>query len=293
MKRRTLAILLDYVARGGAGLLLAAPLTAAVAASGIAAFPEGDRLLFQPGGLLLVEVARAVWSLLPPLATSSIAVGTLLGVALLVPRATLLTALAEGDRGTLPTFLARALTRVPALLALEGFALLAQALAWSLAFAASGLVHGAPWGGSPRSDYLALSVVGLGGLLAVGLGVVRDLSSAALACGAEHSRSALRAGLMCFARSPGTAFARWLGPALLGLSLVSASALAVGELDVGRAGTLRLVAVVLAHQGAALALTLCRASWLGTAVELVRLSSLPAPGHDGRLARSGEQGDPS
>src|SRR6185295_15249218 len=84
MKRAAYVVLFDFACRIAAGLILGAPVAAVVSASGVGAFPEGDRLLFAPGGTLLAELVRASFSLLPALATSSLATGVLLAAGLVV-----------------------------------------------------------------------------------------------------------------------------------------------------------------------------------------------------------------
>ena len=100
MKQRALTIALDFTLRAAAGLLVASPVVAAVASTGITRFPEGDRLLFEPGGLMLAEVARQLWSALAPLVRAELTTGLVLGMALIVPYSLLLVALSGRARGT-------------------------------------------------------------------------------------------------------------------------------------------------------------------------------------------------
>jgi hypothetical protein len=269
MKRAKLAILFDFACRAAAGLILGAPAAAVVAASGIGSFPEGDRLLFSPGGTWFLEIVRASFALLPALATSSLATGALLGAGLVVPQAALVTALAEGPPEPLRVFLGRAGARVPALLGLTGLAFLTQVLVGALMLGLAGFTRERLVENAMRADAAALAILAVGLVLVLALGLLRDLGAAALACGAPGTRGAIREGFRCLRQAPGAAFARWLGPHVLGLALVSAGALATAALDVSRPHGARLFAVVLLHQGIILGLCACRAAWLDGAIRVL------------------------
>jgi hypothetical protein len=294
MKPLHLALPFDYLARGAAGVLLAGPITAVVTATGIGSFPEGDRLLFQPGGLYLVEALRTSWPLLAPLAAASLGTALLVAIALVLPQAALWTALVKnGDREPLTAFVGRAVGRVPALLSLQGVTFLAQVLVWGATFGLLGAVHQGAWGSAPGPDLAALAIPALGAALVLLLGVVRDLGAAASVAGRIHGRAALRAGFACLRHAPVQALTRWMGPALLGLSLVGAGGLAAGALDVGRAGSLRFLGVGVLHQLVVAALVGCRAAWFNACLELVAASSRPARAPADTPGRSGALADPS
>lgn len=270
MKRVALSLLLDFAARAAGALVLAAPVTAAVAASGIGNFPAGDRLLFERGGLMLVEVARASRSLLPPLASASLVTGAFVYVALALPQAILWSALAEETPDPTAAFLGRACTRVPAYFALSSLGLLAQILVLTLGLTAAGTVHGHGADNALHADLTALALLAVAVVCALLLGLVRDVAGATLACGVTDSRAALRAGLRAVVKRPAALGGRWLGPAALGVALVAVAAVATGSLDVGRPEGSRFVVVALLHQLVALGLTLCRAAWFRGAIGLVR-----------------------
>jgi len=120
-----------------------------------------------------------------------------------------------------------------------------------------------------RADSTFIAIGSLGLVLVLGLGVLRDLASAALTAGERGARGAVRQGFRCLRRAPGATLGRWLGPHVLALALVSAAALATGALDVSKPQSLRLLAVTLLHQSVVLGLCACRAAWLGGAVRVV------------------------
>jgi hypothetical protein len=270
VKRVAFSVLFLYGARAAGALALAAPATALVAASGLGNFPAGDRLLFERGGLLLVEVVRASWSFLPPLATSTLVTAALVYAALALPGALLWTPLAEETPDPTPVFLGRACARVPAYFALSAAGLLARILVLSVGLTAAGMLHGRSSPNALRADLGALAALLLAGALALSAGLIRDVACATVACGARDSKSALRAALRVVARRPLAAAGRCFGPTALALALVVLAALATGSLDVGRPEASRFVAVAVLHQLVALGVTVCRAVWLKSAVRLVR-----------------------
>lgn len=270
MKRVVLSVLFDFGARAAGALALAAPVTAVVAASGIGNFPAGDRLLFERGGLLLAEVARASWALLPPFAVSSCIVGAFVYAALALPQALVWTALGEETPDPVPAFLGRACARVPAYFALAALGFLAQILVLTLGLTAAGLLHGKSSWNAMYADLGALAALAFAGAFALLLGVVRDVAGATVACGLTDSKSALRAGLSVVLKRPLALAGRFLGPTALALVLAALVALATGALDVGRPEGSRFLAVAVLHQLVALGVTVCRTLWLKSALGLVR-----------------------
>ena len=123
---RPLGVTLYFASHAAAGLFLALPVAALVSGTGVGRFPEGDRLLFQPGGVVAAEVLRAVLPSGPGYAASSLALGTLLGVLLLVPHTALLVSLSTNVHESQATTWGRAIGHLPAMLSLSGLAFLAQ-----------------------------------------------------------------------------------------------------------------------------------------------------------------------
>lgn len=269
MKHRAFAVGLDFSLRSGAGLMLASPLVAAVASTGIPRFPEGDRLLFEPGGLMLAEVARSLWSATMPLVRTGLLTGLLLGLVLLVPYSMVLVAVRRGATTTAELW-GQAMTRVPPLLALHGLALLTQGGAIlasvTLAF---GLREGIVGATSRGADLAMAGVLLFGGLLVLGVAVLRDLASAACVENETRSSEALARGLTTLRRVPGRVLRGWAGPLAMVLGLLAAGAWLTGRVDVSRAGAWRVGVVLFVHQALLLARSVCRAWWLGKALVLV------------------------
>lgn len=270
MKQRALAVGFDYVLRALFGVVLALPLAASVAATGITHFPAGDRLLFEPGGLLLVDATRALFAELVPLANAGVVVAFVLMLVMLLPYGVVLSACAPGAPRAGAEVWGRACACLPSLLSLKGLTLAAQALALLFTATVSAPVRAAMAGETSRRADLAALVAGLVGLaLVLGLGLLRDLASAAAVQGGIGSRPALVTALEVLVRTPGAALRPASLAALGAGAAVSGAALVAGALDVSRPGAFRVVLVFAVHQAALLALSVCRAYWLGRALGLV------------------------
>jgi hypothetical protein len=276
--RRVRSVTIYFVVHLAASVLLALPAFAVVAGTGIGRFPEGDRLLFQPGGLLLAEVARTIASALWSSIASARVSGALLFVLLLVPHAALLVSLSQSEREPENVVWGRAIGHLPVLLLLSGISFFAQAVVLFAAVTVATMVRDAMSNSTGRNADLAyLSVVGFGVLLALALGLVRDLARAAAVRSSLKVKAALRAGLMTFARTPGGTLLGWAAPATVGLALVLLGAAVTNLLDVSRPGAWRILLVALAHQAIAYALCWCRAFWLSATLGLVKADTSPTP----------------
>jgi hypothetical protein len=269
--RRVRSVTIYFVAHLAAAVLFALPAFALVAGTGIGRFPEGDRLLFQPGGLLLAEVARTVASALWSSIASARVSGALLFALLLVPHAALLVSLSESEREPENVVWGRAIGHLPVLLLLSGLSFFAQAVVLFAAVTVATTIRDAMTSSTARNADLAyLAVLSVGVLLALALGLVRDLGRAAAVRDSLRAKAALRVGLMTFARAPGRTLLGWAAPAAVGLALVLLGAAVTGLFDVSRPGAWRVWFVALAHQAIAYALCWCRAFWLNATLGLVR-----------------------
>lgn len=268
--RRPAAVVLYFACHAVAAALLALPAAAVVAGTGVGRFKDGDRMLFEPGGVIAAEVARAVTPALPAHVGSSLAVATLLGVLLLVPHAALLVALSRPERETPAATFGRAVGLFPPIAALSGFALLAQVILGIATFTLANAARDALAGGTTRTADLAyVAAVAFGSLVVLAVGLVRDLGRAAVIRGAPDAKAAAFTGLRAFAQAPLRAASRWLAPALAGVALVALAAAVTSVIDVSRPGSWRVGLVAFLHQAVALALCFCRAFWLGASLGLV------------------------
>ena len=268
--RRPLEVTIYFASHVTAALVLALPTTALVAGTGVGRFPEGDRLLFQPGGVVLTEVVRAITPALSAQAVSSLVVATLVSVLLLLPHAALLVSL-SAVREPQAAVWGRAVGHLPSLVWLSGVALLAQAIMAFGMLTLAGTLRDALGSVTTRTADLAyVAVLALALLATVAIGLVRDLGRAAAVTGSPDSKTALLHGLRAFARTPGRSLLGWGAPAAAGLALVAVGAILTSALDVARPGTWRVAVVALVHQAIAYALCFCRAFWLSASIAIVK-----------------------
>jgi hypothetical protein len=275
VRAKIFAVLVDFVLHAAAALLVASPIVAAVSATGISHFPWSDQDLFEPGGALLVEVVRILWKELAPLVRTSVVTALVLVVLLVLPYALVFAALARERPAKLSRLWGEASARFPALLALKGLSLCAQAAAVLATLTLAAFLRESFVGAtSRRADLVALAVGAVGVTLVLGVGVLRDLASAAAVRHELNGRRALGAGLTALASAPGKAALGFIVPFVGGLALMTGAMPLVSVLNVGRRGDFRIAGVFCLHQAIVLVWLGCRAVWLGRALALVG----PQPG---------------
>lgn len=270
MSARALAVAFDCGVRAALALVVVAPIAALVRATGVTRFPESDRLLFEPGGLFVAEVGRALWSAFAPFAQAELVVAAFFVVLLVVPYGLVLAAWSEDAPRPFGELWWRAGTRFPVLVALKGLAFLAQALTLSATLGLAGFLRATLVDGtSRRADLTALAACLCGLVVLLVCGILRDLASAAAVVTDSDARRALATGWTALLRAP-RAVARGVAvPIGAGAGLVCLAAGMTGVLDVGRSGTWRVVVVLVVHQLVVLGWTLARAHWLGQAARVV------------------------
>jgi hypothetical protein len=269
MKGRGIAVF--YAARLLGGWLISSPIATLVAGSGIGDFPEGDALLFQPGGTYLFEVARVVRGSLGAAFETSLFLFALSAFASLLALSALLVALDAGERLSLGEWSARAVEQLPRFTLFAGAALFLQ----SIVVGACALL----WVGAREllyrrydersADLTSLLVLALGVLGVVALGLLHDLARAAAVRHRASARAALKAALAATRARPLATLGAWLMPLSWSIAAFAAGAIAVGRVRVEGAGEWRVSAVTLIHQLVILALVCLRALWLKRALELV------------------------
>lgn len=256
-----ISVLSLWLARVIAASIVTLPLARAVAESGIAGLPKGDRVLFEPGGLWLVELltaeSTALWSGLQ----ASLQLGLLALLLLSVPSA-LLFATASAPVELSDAF--RSSVRVaPRWLAIGVVQILSSALVITLAaLVAQGVTRSiSGWLTEPVKDLVFLSVLASGLVLAGLLAIQADLVRVVLVRGLPTG-SALELAYQAFGR----ARARLLGGYTLAFGLgvlsIAIAARATELCQVEHAGALRVVGVSLIHAGLLLVLVLIEALWI-------------------------------
>ena len=240
-----------YLVRALIGAALALPWAVAVAAQ-IGAYPRGDGVLWQEGGVLLVETGRLLWPLASTLVARSATVA-LLGVFLsLLPLGALVAVVARPTecpwRATLRHYGAFAL--------LQGFVMVLQSLALASAWWVFGMLR---FGLDEYETYrVAALVFTLAGATGFTLAVVHDVVRVQLL---RQGDGVMRALDCCFEFTWGQwrallGAAAWRALCCLGVVLGGVGCLLVAGVDGGSMVTALLVQLV------TLSCILLRYSWL-------------------------------
>jgi hypothetical protein len=275
-----LALCLAYLLRTATAALATFPLAAAVGASGIREFPEGDSKLLEPGALWLLEILIRERGLLDELAAPIGALLLIGAFASIVSEWLLVRALRPVASGSL-SGMARS-THSPASEPVSREA--ARALPWL------GLVALATWAArallvlatvalamtarsyfsSARDERLPLLAATLvatlvGGVGWAGLSVLHDATVIEVVTRGATARQAMASALGKL-RGEGLRLAARYGLLLVASSIVlAAAAVAVSGMDVARGSGWRTLGAALAHQVAIVALLVLRAVWLWSA----------------------------
>lgn len=267
-RRRLLqALAAVYAFRLGAAWLIALPVRNAVHASGILSFPAGERLLFEPGGLYLLEVLASQRALLAASLGPTLALGLLSAIASLGPDYLLLCALRPPERAR-ATSAAAALPQL-ALIALGLLPLraLSLGLAFALALGARASLSSIP--DARIADAGFVGVLALGAVVQIAASAFADLASAAVVDHGRRVGDATLLGLGLMRRRGSRLMLRYAGALLGSAAGYIAAALLVDALDVSLPQAWRGTLAVLTHQAACLASVAWDAWWLAGALRAV------------------------
>lgn len=276
-----LALLVAYLVRTCTAALATFPLVAAVGASGIRSFPEGDAKLFEPGALWLLEVLIRERALLDELVAP---IGALLlvgSLASIVPEWLLVRALRPLGSGSLsgqapptrsvardepwPREAARTLPWL-GLVAVATWAARALLVLATVALAMAARSYFL----SARDERLPLLAAGLataiGGLAWAALSVLHDATVIEVVTRGATARQAIATALGELRRR-GLRLALRYALLLLASGIVlAAAAAAVSFVDVARGSGWRTLGAAMAHQIAIVGLLVLRAAWLSSAI---------------------------
>jgi hypothetical protein len=288
------ALLGIWVYRVVAGLIVAYPLTQALARPITTAFTDGDSRLWAPGGYYLVEALRMGRVGLGGAIESAILVGSLLALLGQIPLAMLVASLArEQARDGDPQPTGKKL--LGGFFFFGGFTLLAQVALGLATFALVRASQG-PLGrivDERTADLVSLGLIGIGIVGIIGAGLYEDLARACLTRAPDAPRQALLEALRVFTLRLGRTLVAWGGRSALTLVVLSAAALASDLLGGVRSGPFRLAALAGIHQAAIAAWILLRADWMRRALELSRQPASSRPMPESRAERNAAPDDPS
>jgi len=274
-RQRPLLILSIAAVRAASALCLAWPLASLVAASGIGARSQGDRALFEPGGFLLLEVARLQG---PALLAAAHGLLPLFGVGLVLStlcNAGLLLGLNQSERVSASELAARTLRVAPRVLVLSAGAGLLQVV---LVLVGAALADAVP---EPLAKPLAatlgqVAVWLLVGLVASAVGGLADVARASLIRHEARLPQALAHAAQLAWRRPALSCFGWL-PYALPLALSVALAASITEAcDVARSGAWRVALVFVVHQLVIVVAVAMRAAWYARALRLTASEALRA-----------------
>lgn len=238
--------------------------------------PEGDGALWRPGALALADLYVRQRPAIEALEGSLLAVLAIDAVLGLVPLGALLVVFCRGARDGRVVGPVRAigegLRRFPAMLVLLVVSVVAQAVVLGVGLAAGSIVEA--WVHTALGEARAQQVQGLVLLLfaaaVAAVGVVHDLSRAAVVRFEVGGWRATTLGVRAFRHAPWALSWSWAWRAIAGLAPVVAAAAVTGRFG-GRAGV-ALVVVFGLHQAVVLARVALRASWLARALRAVDAS---------------------
>lgn len=272
-RQRPLLILSIAGVRAATALCLAWPLASLVAASGIGARSQGDRALFEPGGFLLLEVARLQG---PALLAAAHGLLPLLGMGLVLSalcNGALLLGLNQSERVSPSELAARTLRVAPRLLLVGAGASLLQVV---LGLIGAALADAVP---EPLAKPVAATLGQaaawlLIGLLAGAVGGAADITRAALIRHETRLPEALAHAAQLTWRRPVLSCLGWL-PYAVPLVLAAAMAARIAEAcDVSRAGAWRVALVFVVHQLVVVVAVALRAAWYARALRLTASEAL-------------------
>jgi hypothetical protein len=265
------ALLLAYVYRVIGAALLAFPLAAAVAASGIGNFPEGDAKLFEPGGTYLIEVFTSERALLERLLTPSAVLLLVTALAGVIPEWVLIRSLRPRLEQDAP---APALSLREAGHALGRLLLIALATGLGravLVLATIGLMMTARSFALSALDERLPTLAACAGL-PIGvfgwacLTVLSDLAAIAVTLDDAAVPQAMACALKALRRTGWRLGAVYAATALASLAVVGAGAALAAALDVARGDGWRTLALALAHQLVIVVQLGLRAAWFARAI---------------------------
>jgi hypothetical protein len=252
-------------------LVLAAPVVAALSGTGIADHPRSDAVLFEAGGLYLMEALRlGAGALLSTLQVSLLSFAVL-GMLGLFPLAALLSALLYDGKLRVASWLGAAIAHVPSFVLIGGLTWLGRAALALFFVLVYSLLEGPVSSAfnERNADLVLISGALVCTIAFAALGVAADLARAARVRFGLRALGAFRAGLGAFGQRPLAAAVGWLIPASWSVALVALAAILVGLLAVDQPGSWRVLGAFVVHQLTAIGLIALRALWLHRSLELV------------------------
>jgi hypothetical protein len=260
--RRPGAVLLLYAFRVASSVWVASHASALVQTV-VAGYARGDLVLFEPGGVMFVEVLRLVEPQLSRLGVAATAAFVAVAFVELVPTAMVLVALGRRGRVSFTELAHHALDSIGTLALLQGLAFAAQALIVVLFAALASIALAWLLASGPLAGAACVVAALVGSCGVVALRLVHDLARAAAVDGARGLYDAGRCALRVV-----TWRAAW---SYLWRGALACAALVVAAVVGSPANWAMSTAV---HAVALLVVVYLRVDWLAVALLTVRRSEL-------------------
>lgn len=273
------AIVFVYFARVAAGYVVALPVARAVAETNVFALPNGNRALFEPGGLWLFELLFQASTAILAGAKSALVLSVFALLLLSIPSAWLFSAVMSHAPGSLRQIIWLA----PRFAAIGAAQTVVVAFLLAPTVLVASVIGGwvAPASTERTSDLMAFGVLGLGVALAVLLTVLTDLTRAALAQSPTRIALAVTLAIKTFRTGKGQLLGGYVLASGLGVLWIAIASRLTQLAGIEEAGLMRLLLVILIHQSALLGLVFIEAGWISrlSAVLKSRVEPVqPTPG---------------
>jgi hypothetical protein len=263
-KRRLLLVAIYVGVHAAFALALAAPL-ASLFGRALGHYPDIDRALLEPGGVMFIEALRVNRAGIAPAMGGVWALALVAGVVSIVPFGVLVAGLAGQGRERISALFGRAFESFGVLALLWAIALVAQVVVLSVLV----LVLGKVATNAPLSPVGSTIATALSGLLAVlGASVVGVAHDLARVAAVTEDASLLGAIKRAWATLGPRPYFAYLWRAALALLVVAVAAWIAPPL--APVGAPPVALAFLLHQVAVMTAALLRASWLDVAIKRLR-----------------------
>ncbi|MDC0745869.1 hypothetical protein [Polyangium mundeleinium] len=265
-RKRPGVVLLVYAFRLVAAFLLAWPFAVTLGGA-VSGYPRGDAVLFDQGGLLLLEALRRSTGALRPSSASTLLLFVLVCFVSLLPLGALLGALGAKGRVAARDLGAWALRPLGTFSLLLGAAALIEALLGGVMIAIGNAFARRQTIDLRAADQVRVGFVAAAIILVLLVSVFHDIARAAAVRGELGMRASIKRAFAAVRSAPLALLAGWFWRAALGAVFLGAAVVLGSRIGVERKA--QVFAAFLVHQASVLAVLFLRASWLAAALRHV------------------------
>ena len=265
-RKRPGVVLLVYAFRLVAAFLLVLPFSVTLGGA-VSGYPRGDAVLFDQGGLLLLEALRRSAGGLRPSTASTLLLFVLVCFLSLLPLGALLGALGTKGRVAARDLGAWALRPLGTFSLLLGAAALVEALLGGVVITIGNAVARRQTIDLRAADQVRVGFVAAAIVLVLLVSVFHDIARAAAVRGELGVRASLQRAFAAVRSAPLALLAGWSWRAALGAVFLGAAVVLGSRIGVERKP--QVFAAFLVHQASVLVVLFLRASWLAAAIRHV------------------------